>query len=79
MLRIAVVLSMVVVGAILCLDLAYLMSGSLEEFPTAEQEDKVRRVTASIAVLLLAVEAGLWLALRSLKQPDKSSTSGMRK
>lgn len=57
---------MVIVALLLCLDIAYLASGSLEQFPTAEQEDKVRQVTTVIAIALLAAEAVLWLAYRSL-------------
>src|SRR5688500_15054771 len=76
LLRITILLSMVVVGILLCLDLAYLMRGSLEQFPTAEQEDKVRWVTAAIAMLLLAVEVVLWLAYRRLTRHEKSPAHG---
>jgi hypothetical protein len=59
---------MVVVGLLLCLDVAYFARGSLEAFPTDEQEDKVRRVTAALAALLLAAELGLWFVRRHLKR-----------
>jgi hypothetical protein len=63
---IAIVLALVGVGLLLCLDVAYFVHGSLEEFPTAEQDDKIRRVAAVLAVMLVGVGLGLWLALRRL-------------
>ena len=66
--RAVVLVAMVVAGLLLCLDVAYFARGSLEWFPTAEQEDKVRRVTAAIAALLLASELVLWLVLRQLNR-----------
>ena len=65
-LRVALPLSMAVVAVVLAADIAYLMVGSLEQFPTAEQEDKVRRVTGAIAVLLITLEIALWFAHRNL-------------
>lgn len=68
----AVLLVIVLVAVLLVLDVAYLMSGSLEQHPTGEQEDKVRVVTAAIAVLLLALEIGLLLAYRRLARTAKT-------
>ena len=68
LLRSVVLLAMVVVAILLGLDVAYFARGSLEWFPTAEQEDTVRRVNAAIAALLLASELVLWLVLRQLNR-----------
>lgn len=68
LLRSVVLLAMVVVGLLLCLDVAYYFHGSLEAFPTDEQVDKVRRVTAVLAAVFLASELGLWSVLRHLKR-----------
>ena len=65
-LRGAVLFAIILVALLLCLDVAYLMSGSLEQAPTVEQEHKVRLVTAALGALLLATGAGLWVAYRRL-------------
>ena len=62
--RTAIRLAMVVVGVALAVDVVYFFTGSLEMFPTAEQQAKARTVTGAIAVLLVAVEVGLWALLR---------------
>ena len=51
---------MVVIGFPLALAVAYLAHGSLEMFPTAEQQDKVHTVAGVIAGGLSAVEIALW-------------------
>ncbi|HEY0152171.1 MAG TPA: hypothetical protein VGB92_09245 [Longimicrobium sp.] len=65
--RLAIRLMMLAVGLLLAIDLLYLVNGSLEMFPTAEQQDKIRVVTSAIAVLLLLVEAALWALLRGTR------------
>lgn len=55
-LRYALTAAMVLVGVLLVLDLVYLVQGSREQFPTPEQEDKVRAATAGVAVVLVGVE-----------------------
>ena len=70
--RFALVVAMIVVGLMLCLDVVYFVRGSLEEFPTDEQQEKVRVVTAMLAVLLVAAEAVLWSALWGLKRDATS-------
>gem|GEM_PF-6840348 len=42
----------VFVAALLALDIAYFVHGSLEEFPTVEDHSKVRLVTALVAIFL---------------------------
>ena len=64
--RIPILLALLVVGVLLVADIAYLFRGSLEEFPTPEQESKVRVVTSAIAILLIGVEVALWYAFRRL-------------
>jgi hypothetical protein len=65
--RYAVVLMMIVVGLVLALDVAYFVHGSLEEFPTAEDHEKVRVATGFIAAVLIAAKAMLWFVLRRLR------------
>jgi hypothetical protein len=63
-------LVMIAVGVVLIVDILYLLNGSLEQFPTEEQENKVRTVTAVIALLLSVTELGLWSLLRHLERPN---------
>lgn len=70
---IALTAAMIVVAALLGVDIVYFISGSLEQFPTAEQEDKVRRVTAGIAILLIVIEMALWFARRRLRHAVRSA------
>ena len=74
--RLLVGLAMVVVGLLLLLDVAYFVRGSLEWFPTHEQQDKIRRVTGVIAVLLAGIEIGLWWLLRYLRRDGYPPRSG---
>ena len=55
---------MCVFGVLFALAVAYRLRGSLEWFPTAEQEAKVRRVTTLLAAGFAAAEVGLWQCLR---------------
>lgn len=55
---------MLVVGVLLVADVLYFANGTLEMFPTGEQQEKVRLVTGTIAVLLLSAEVALWALLR---------------
>lgn len=64
----AVVLAMIAVGLVLSLDVAYFAHGSLEEFPTDEQQSKVRVVTAVLAALLIVAEAVLFSVFHYLKR-----------
>jgi len=65
-LRLTLWLAMIAVGVVLAAHVAYFVHGSLELFPTDEQQATVRQVTGTIAVLLAAVEYGLWSILRRL-------------
>jgi hypothetical protein len=65
--RLAIRLMMLTVGVVLAIDVLYFATGSLEMFPTAEQQEKVRIVTGAIAVLLLCAEGRLWALLRSMR------------
>ena len=68
--RYGVLLAMLVVALLLCLDVAYFFRGSLEEFPTDEQTDKIRTVTAALAAVLVAVETLLWWVHRELARSE---------
>jgi len=68
MVRFAIRLMMLAVGVLLAIDVLYLVNGSLEMFPTAEQQEKIRTLTGAIAVLLLSVEAALWALLRRTRR-----------
>jgi hypothetical protein len=63
---------MTVVGMLFLLAIAYFVRGSLEEFPTDEQMDKVRRVSAVGAAMLFAIEVGLLSLLRRLPRTPRS-------
>lgn len=65
--RLVVILAMVAVGLLLALAVLYFARGSLEEFPTAEQQDKIRTVMGASALLLAAIELALWRLLRHLR------------
>lgn len=62
--RLAIIGAMLVVGVLLVVAVAYRIRGSLEWFPTAEQEAKVRVVTTLLAAGLAIAEVGLWQLLR---------------
>ena len=62
--QVALWVALATVGLLFVLFVLYFARGSLEEFPTAEQTNKVRVVAGVGAVLLLGVELGLWLLLR---------------
>ncbi|HEY7770522.1 hypothetical protein [Longimicrobium sp.] len=66
--RYAVVLTMIVIGLVLALDIAYYVHGSLEEFPEPEDHEKVRTAAGFIGVVLLSAEAMLWFVLRRLRR-----------
>jgi heme/copper-type cytochrome/quinol oxidase subunit 2 len=74
--RYALAAAMVLVAVLLVLDLAYLVQGSQEPFPTAEQEDKVRTVTAGIAVVLLGIELMLASLLWRLRPRGGAAPAG---
>jgi len=59
---------MIIVGVLLAISIAYLIHGSLEAFPTAEQQDKVRRVMGLLSAGLLVLEGGLFVAWRRLQR-----------
>jgi hypothetical protein len=65
--RLALWIALAVVGSALLVMLAYFVTGSLEQFPTDEQQNKVRVVTGVLATILLAIEIGLWSLLRHTK------------
>ena len=68
MMKAIVLLLMLLVGLLLAVDLSWFVRGSLEEFPTDEQIDKVRTVSGALAVVLILIEILLWRLLRSTRQ-----------
>ena len=62
--RLAIVFAMSVIGLLLALTIVYRVHGSLEWFPTAEQESKVRVITTLLAGGFAIAEVGLWWLLR---------------
>lgn len=76
MARVAVVPMMIVVALALALDILYFMRGSLELYPTDEQQDKIRILTTTFGVLLAIVELGLGLLLwRLARKPAPPAAS----
>ena len=71
-LRYVIWILMVVGGVLLALAAAYLVRGSLEAFPTAEQQDKVRTVAGVLVAVLAVVEFALWWLLRRLDRTGGS-------
>ncbi|HEX2091387.1 MAG TPA: hypothetical protein VHG28_03255 [Longimicrobiaceae bacterium] len=65
-------LAMIVVGLALVLDVMYYVHGSLEQYPTREDHDKVRLVTGFFGVLLATLEIGLGLLLWRLVRTPPS-------
>jgi len=57
--QLALWVALAAIGVLFVLALLYFARGSLEEFPTAEDTDKVRLVTGVGAVLLLGIELAL--------------------
>src|SRR5688500_12554021 len=70
--RVAVQVAMSVLGLMLIVFTAYGINGSLEEFPTDEQQDTVRTVSGVLVALLILAEAALWLLLRRLDRAGAS-------
>lgn len=60
------------IGALLMLNVAYCWNGSLEDFPTEEQQDKIRTVTLVNGVVLTVVEIGLIALARWLRRWPRS-------
>ena len=56
--------AMIAVGLALLAYALYFAHGSLEMFPTEEQQQKVRLVTGMTGVFLASLEVALWLLLR---------------
>ena len=76
--RFALWIALTVVGSTLLVVLAYFVNGSLEQFPTDEQQNKVRVVTGLLATILLAIEIGLWSLLRHMKSSGPSGEPAPR-
>jgi len=69
---------MIVVAGLLVLDAAYFVNGSLEMFPTEEQQSKVRVVTAWLGAVLILLEAGLIVLFLWLRRVAARQRFGVR-
>jgi hypothetical protein len=69
-------LALIAVGLVLVLDVLYFVRGSLELYPTAEQQDKVRSVTGVMGTLLALVALGLGLLLRHMGRRSRPTDPG---
>ena len=76
--RVAVQVTMLLLGLMLIVFTAYGINGSLDEFPTDEQDDTVRTVSGVLVALLIVAEAALWLLLRRLGRAGASATAAPR-
>ena len=65
--RFALWIALTLVGSTLLGVLAYFVTGSLDQFPTDEQQNNVRVVTGVLATILVGIEIGLWSLLRHTK------------
>lgn len=63
------------IGLALVLDVAYFVHGSLEAHPTEEQQEEVRIVTGTLAVVLSVVEWALLAWARSIWLGGRRSSS----
>ena len=76
--RFALWIALTVVGSTLLVVLAYFVTGSLEQFPTEEQQNTVRVVTGVLATILVAIAIALWALLRHTKSTGASGERGPR-
>ena len=76
--RFALWIALTVVGSTLLVVLAYFVTGSLEQFPTEEQQNTVRVVTGVLATILVAFAIALWTLLRHTKSTGASGERGSR-
>ncbi len=71
--------AMLALGLALLLAILYLIYGSLEMYPTEEQQSKVRIAMSVVVMCIVAAEALLWGLARYVKrreQPNSSLQSG---
>jgi len=57
----------IAIGVLLLADVVYFWHGSLELFPSDEQQNQVHLATGVLAILLFLAEGGILLALRHCK------------
>jgi heme/copper-type cytochrome/quinol oxidase subunit 2 len=65
----------VLVGVVAILSGAYTVHGSLEIYPTEEQQDKVRVVMGSVFVASILVEVALVFFLRRVLSSSRGQTA----
>ena len=50
-------ITIIIIGLLIIVDVSYFLSGSFDLYPTEEQENKVKLVAAVIFLILLIIEA----------------------
>ena len=76
--RLLVSTAIVVIAALLLLNAAYCWNGSLEEFPTDEQHEKIRVGTLAVGCVLAVVELALVYLARQLRRRESLRPSTSR-
>jgi len=67
--------SALVVAVFLLLDMASFINGSLEMFPTDEQQEKIKVMTAGLGISAAFVEALVFLLWRQFRRHQAEHTS----
>ena len=62
----AILVAIIIVAAFMILDITYYFNGSVELYPTEEQEEKVRLVTGLMFFVLFIIEAILVISYRKV-------------
>jgi len=65
--RITLLSSIFFIGCLIILDLFYFMNGSLEVYPSEEQNEKINLVTILLLGILMIIEIALIFALQKNK------------
>lgn len=66
-LKLGIIAAMLLTGILLVGFIVYFYQGSLEMFPTEEQQDKVRTVTGVAIVILTLAEGLMFLIYRKIR------------
>jgi len=62
----AILVAIIIVAAFMILDITYYFNGSVELYPTEEQEEKVRLVAELMFFVLFIIEAILVISYRKV-------------
>jgi uncharacterized membrane protein required for colicin V production len=67
--------TMALLGLILAVFVAYFIHGSLELYPTEEQQEKIRVVSAFFIGIIIVAEMLLFLAVRVISKKKKQAST----